>query len=181
MTELMRRRRALMAAKNISLPPISLYDNGVISEFAGGLNNIGYSRNSKFNTATQEGTYLKYTCTSTSAAPTVLGGKAFTFTNVLPQSCIGRTLHVKYKHKNTSTTANDRIRAVVAPIVTSSTIFNTAYPDSIYATAELTQDADFVAGELVLPITIIGYVSICGYKESGGGIYDIRVTEVWIE
>ena len=182
MNSLMARRRALMASQSASLPTIYLYDNGVISDFAGSLNNDGYSKNPTYNKATQESTYLRFTCTASSSAYAVRGGSAFTFTNVLPQNCVGRTLHARYKHKNTSSSADDHFHIVVAPTVVTANPFDVAYPDAIETVAILAQEEDFVEGELALQITKTGYVSLCAYKgNSGGGIYDTRVTEVWIE
>ena len=179
---LMQRRRALMGAQRASLPPIYLYDNGVISEFAGGIDNSGLTKNPNFNTVTQTANFLKYTCTSSSSASSVKGGRAFTFKNPLPASCIGRKIYVRFSHKNASSTATDALQIRVAPTVVTAGDVSAAYPDSIYANNSCFQESDFVERIASLTISKTGYVSIPAYKwGSGGGTYEFRVYEVWIE
>ena len=178
---LLQRRRTLMGKGGEE--PVYLYNRGVISDVAGGINNTGYSRNETYNTVTQAPTYLKITCTSTSTASTIRGGRCFTFNNSLPSKYIGKTLHVKYAHKNTSESAKDLIIAFIAESVQNGADEASAYTNYIKKGVYKNQESDFVYGELTLSITRTGYVSICGLKadSSSGGIYDIRFYEVWIE
>ena len=171
----------MIATQQESDGKVWLYKDGELADFLGSLKTgTAYSESSTYNKASQEETYLYIYGTTANSGSTYRGGKSFTSENKIPSSLIGKTLHVKGEHKNTSSNTNDQAYAYIAGTISSAYLLDNAYSNYIRASKDFGQENDYTEFELVLPITRVGYLSLVGRKVNAG-IYGFKFTEVWAE
>lgn len=185
MTELMRRRRALMGAQGGELFPLYLYNEGVISPVVGSFTTDGYKYGQPF-AQSQEDTYLQIISTS---PYNFRGGRTFTIQSPIPRSCVGKTLRLSGTQTNQNTGVSDMRNsyvyafisdAVVTSSDTESVIDSGSFVDSISDRQLILGANTTINLNLSLAITKTGYVSIVAYKGYNGWL-DVKIDKIWIE
>ena len=189
MNELMRRRRALMAARGGESFPLYLYNNGATSPIIGDWNTTGYRYGADSNFGQSKGS--TELCVYTSNKYSVKGGRTFTGDNPIPARFVGKNLHVKGYWKLNGDVTGGRIYDAYAIIsdsvqnasATQDVLTSGAFTNGISAVTRVTTDMSVGATKpfsFTLPITKAGYVSLVMYKGYNGLIY-AYFQEVWIE
>lgn len=186
MTELMRRRRALMAAGKAS-SVISLYDTGVEASVTGGFNTTGYKYGASNQFTQSKGT--AYLVLQSLNQYNIRGGRTWTTTNPIPSNAIGKTLRATGTVTNTGfSNKSTYVRLynsenVVDASSTENVDDSGAFVDAQYAQFDFGNDVP--AGttksfDISLPITFAGYVSVMFFKGYNGNIV-VHVDKIWIE
>lgn len=187
MNELMRRRRALMAAGKAS-SGIPLYDAGVEAPITGGFNTTGYKYGADNQFAqSKDASYLVLQSLS---QYNISGGRTWTTANTIPSNAIGKTLRAIGTVTNTlAASRNTYVRLYNSENVVDASDTEDVNESGAFISAQYTQfdfsTTDVPAGttksfDISLPITFAGYASIMFYKGYMGYI-EVHVDKIWIE
>lgn len=188
MTDILNRRRALMAAEELS-SIISLYDTGIEAPITGGFNATGYKYG--VDGAFTQSKGASYLVLQSLSQYNIHGGRTWTTTNTIPSNAIGKTLRATGTVTNT---ANNSKRTfvrlynsgnVVDASDTESVDNSGAFVGAQYAQFDFSLETDVPAGttksfDISLPVTFAGYVSVMFYKGYTGNIV-VHVDKIWIE
>lgn len=187
MNELMRRRRALMAAGKAS-SGIPLYDAGVEAPITGGFNTTGYKYGAdNLFAQSKDASYLVLQSLS---QYNIRGGRTWTTANRIPSNAIGKTLRATGTVTNTElANKNTYVRLYNSENVVDASDTEDVNESGAFISAQYTQfdfsTNDVPAGatksfDISLPITFAGYASIMFYKGYMGYI-EVHVDKIWIE
>lgn len=184
MTDLMKRRRALMAQGEDS-GIVWLFNNGTTSSVAGGWNESGY----KYGTAFAQAITINSLHVYSTSKWNNRGGRTYTTNNRLPANLIGKTLVVKGTLEASGST-DIRTTAIylyisetvtdassVEDVRSSGAFTNEIHSSKVYSNSDTVGTYNF---EVRLPITQTGYVSMVGYK-GNTGTYHFYFKEVYAE
>lgn len=179
MSELRKRRRALIQQGD---KKFWIYNKGYINPVISGLSNVGYSQNSTYNKKAIEATYLRLWNTTETSGGNYQGGRSFTTGAHLPADLVGKTLYLSGYYSNSANSGiNDRISVYVSETVANSYNLNTAYPNNINTYFQNTASRPTLAQfNLQMSLTKTGFMSVCCNRQ-GSGIYEIQITEIWVE
>lgn len=187
MTELAKRRRALMAGAG---GPIWLYNQGVEAPLSGGFNTTGYKYGaSNMYTQSKGATYLVLQALS---QYNIRGGRTWTTSQQIAASMVGKTLHCSGTVSNTAGENRStfvrlyRSENVIDASSTENVDSSEAFVNAQYANFQFSGSTEIVpAGttktfDLSLQIAAPGYVSVMFYKGYLGYIV-VRIDKIWIE
>lgn len=179
----MSRRRALIGQNSNVSFPLYLYNEGVISPVVQDFTTDGYKYGESF-AQSKESSYLRIYSTS---QYNIRGGRTYTTQLKIPQSCVGKTLHVTGTQVNSAASdmRNSKAYAFISESVvttsnTENVISSGSFVNNIHTSQDLLGASTTINIHLTLSITQAGYISIVGYKGYNGNL-DMKINKIWIE